>query len=176
MAVNITSEQLHLYNFVKIVEDILAETGLAPEWLELELTENTIINNVNVVNSINSLRAHGIKIALDDFGTGYSCLNYLRNIKLDRLKIDRSFVENIHVNRGDDIIIHAIIEMARSLNLEVLAEGVENNTQLKFLQEQKCGEIQGFYFSHPLTTDEMAKLMSDIPNFKKILSEKKIKV
>lgn len=159
VAVNITTKQFRLYNLVQIISNILHETGLDPCYLELELTENVIINNIDIKSTINELKDLGIQIALDDFGTGYSSLNYLREIPVDRLKIDQSYVQNIESNRGDDVIIQAIISMANSLNLEVLAEGVENQAQLDFLKAQKCGEVQGFYFSKPITPEACEKLL-----------------
>lgn len=161
VAVNITSQQLRQFNIVETIQSILAETGIEPQYLELELTENSIINNPTVIEAINTLKKTGIHIALDDFGSGYSTLNYLRNLSLDRLKIDRSFVQNILINRGDEAIIQAIIDMAKGFNLEVLAEGVENDNQLKFLKDKKCGEIQGFYFSHPLAVPELEDLFKN---------------
>jgi diguanylate cyclase (GGDEF)-like protein/PAS domain S-box-containing protein len=161
VAVNITTQQLNLYNLVDLIKGILEEAQLDPQYLELELTENSIISNTNVIETINTLKDFGIRIALDDFGTGYSSLSYLKDIHLDRLKIDRSFVQNILTNRGDDVIIQAIITMAASLHLEVLAEGVETEQQLNFLKKQHCGEIQGFYFSKPLSIKEMESVLSD---------------
>lgn len=169
VAVNITTQQLRQLNFIDMVKTILHETGLAPEYLELELSENSIINNPNVIKVINTLKEMGIKIAVDDFGTGYSSLNYLRNISLDRLKIDRSFVKNIQLNRGDEVIIKAIIAMASGLNLEVLAEGVETQKQLDFLKEEACGEIQGYYFSHPLLPNELEELLKNKANSPQLL-------
>lgn len=160
IAVNITTQQLNLYNLVDIVKNILDETKLDPQYLELELTENSIISNLGVVDTINTLKDLGLHIALDDFGTGCSSLSYLKNIHLDKLKIDKSFVQNILLNRGDEVIIQAIITMAHSLNLEVLAEGVETQQQLDFLNLNKCGDIQGFYFSKPLTIDDLELVMS----------------
>lgn len=161
IAVNITTPQLRQLNFVDEIKKILNNTGLLPQYLELELSENTIINNQSMIKTINSLKELGVCFAVDDFGTGYSSLNYLRNLPLDRLKIDRTFVQNIQINRGDEVLIHAIISMAKSLNLEVLAEGVENQNQLNFLRSQACNEIQGFYFSHPLLPNELEELLQE---------------
>ncbi len=169
MAVNVTSPQLHQFNFVKTVVDVLQETGLKPEHLELELKENSIVNNTTVIDAINALKALGVCIALDDFGTGYSSLNYLRHLPIDRLKIDKTFVQNIKINRGDEVIIHAIISMARSLNFEVLAEGVETQSQLAYLKSQRCGEIQGFYFSKPIPPADLENLLKEAVSINKIL-------
>ena len=132
----------------------MEEAHLEPQYLELELTENSIISNINVINTINSLKDLGLFVALDDFGTGYSSLSYLKNIHLDKLKIDKSFVQNILLNHGDEVIIQAIITMAHSLNMDVLAEGVESVQQLDFLNNRKCGDIQGFYFTNPLSISD----------------------
>lgn len=166
VAVNVTTKQFRLYNFVEIVENILTETALLPEYLELELTENMIINNIDIVKTITDLKKLGVQIVLDDFGTGYSSLNYLREIPVDRLKIDQSYVQNIESNRGDDVIIQAIIAMAKSLHLEVLAEGVETKSQLEFLKKQKCGEVQGFYFSKPISSQECESLLTKSKSIK----------
>jgi diguanylate cyclase (GGDEF)-like protein len=171
IAVNITTQQLRWLKLVDTVKSILKETGLAPEYLEFELSENSIVNNAHAIKTINELKALGTFIAVDDFGTGYSSLNYLRNLHLDKLKIDKSFVQNIQINRGDEVIIHAIIAMAHSLNLQVLAEGVETQEQLDFLRKQKCGDIQGFYFSQPLVADELEHLLAGKINIEKIFSE-----
>lgn len=159
VTVNITTHQFKQPNIVKMIQTILQESGLEPHYLELELTENVIINSIESANIISELKAIGIQIALDDFGTGYSGLNYLRKIPIDRVKIDQSFIQNIDVNRGDEVIIQAIIAMAENLNLEILAEGVETKQQLDFLQSQNCREVQGFYFSKPLSADEVKDLL-----------------
>lgn len=169
IAVNITSQQLQQYNLVEKVSNILQETQLQPEYLELEITENAIINNVNIVNTIRALHNLGVRIALDDFGTGNSSLNYLKSFPFDRLKIDKSFVQNIHINRGDEVIIQAIITMARSLHFEVLAEGVETEEQLKFLKSQNCAEIQGYFFSKPLSGNELTHILKQGKRLEEVL-------
>lgn len=166
VAVNITTRQFRLYNLTQTIMEILEETKLEPKYLELELTENMIISNIDVVKTIHDIKKLGVQIVLDDFGTGYSSLNYLREIPVDRLKIDQSYVQNIESNRGDDVIIQAIIAMANSLNLEVLAEGVETESQLSFLRTQKCGEVQGFYYSKPISALECEKLLKTAEPFK----------
>jgi EAL domain-containing protein (putative c-di-GMP-specific phosphodiesterase class I) len=161
VAVNVTTKQFRLYNFAEVIADILKETGLQAKFLELELTENIIINNLDIVKTIHDLKQMGVQIALDDFGTGYSSLNYLRHIPVDRIKIDQSFVQNIDSNRGDDVIIKAIIAMAKSLDLDVLAEGVETQDQLEFLKGQQCAEVQGYYYSKPVSTQDFEKLLRE---------------
>lgn len=159
VAVNVTGKQFRLYDLPKTITNILEETGLKPEFLELELTENIIINNADIINTIKQIKSMGIQIVLDDFGTGYSSLNYLRELPVDRLKIDQSYVQNFDSNRGDDVIIQAIIAMAKSLNLDVLAEGVETQKQLDFLKSMKCTEVQGYYFSKPISSEECEQLL-----------------
>lgn len=159
VAVNITTKQLRLFNIIDQIKDILEETDLEPQYLELELTENIIINNVDVIRTIQDLKKIGVQIVLDDFGTGYSSLSYLRDLPVDRLKIDQSYVQNIAANRGDDVIIQAIIAMANNLNMQVLAEGVETQNQLEFLRSQNCSEVQGFYFSKPISAGECEHLL-----------------
>jgi diguanylate cyclase len=161
VAVNITSQQLRQFDFVERVKAILLETKLRPEYLELELTENSIINNRISIKDINILKEMGVQFAVDDFGTGYSSLNYLRNIPLDRLKIDSSFVQNIQINHGDEVIIQAIIDMAKGLNMEILAEGVETRKQLNFLKSKECKNVQGFYFSKPLSVTDLTEILKD---------------
>lgn len=166
VAVNVTTPQIRQPHFTEMVKKILDETGLLPEYLELELTENIIVNNAKIMHVLSELREIGVQIALDDFGTGTSSLNYLRKIPIDRLKIDRSFIENINTNRNDEVIIRAIITMANSLSLEVIAEGVETHNQLEFLKSQECNEIQGYYLSEPLSVDELREMLTNKKKFK----------
>ncbi|KTD45467.1 regulatory protein (GGDEF and EAL domains) [Legionella quinlivanii] len=170
MAVNLTSQQISQLDFVQKIKTILQETQLAPKYFELELSESSIINEM-IIQKMNELKEIGIEIALDDFGTGYANLHHLRNLSLNRLKIDRSFINNIQLNRNDEVIIHAIIAMARSLDLEVLAEGVETQKQLEFLKKHHCNQIQGFYFSKPLPADEMTNLLEHPEAIEKILNQ-----
>lgn len=166
VAVNVASKQFKNSDLVNSIKNILEETKLAAEYLELELTENMIINNDRIINMIADLKKIGVKIALDDFGTGNSSLNYLRKIKVDRIKIDQSFVQNIGSERGDTIIIQAIIALANSLNLEVVAEGVETKKQLRFLQKLSCKELQGYYFSKPIPASRCEKMLKESDKFK----------
>lgn len=169
VAVNVTAQQFKQGNVVETVKRILKETQLKPEYLELELTENVILSNVDVMNTVNELKKLGVIIAIDDFGTGYSTLSYLHKIPLDRLKIDSSFIQHIHSSTDDEVIIRAIIAMAKNLNLEVLAEGVETIEQLNFLKKNKCKDVQGFYFSKPLSKDEIEKYFTHSAHIKKLL-------
>ena len=162
IAVNVTTKQFKAYNFPKVVETVIESTGIPPQYLEFELSESIMINNPEIIKSIARLKDIGVKIALDDFGTGYSALSYLRLIPLDRLKIDRSFIQRIGLNAEDDVIIKAIIAIAKGLNLEILAEGVETQMQLDFLKNVQCGEIQGFLFNEPLKLDECTLLLKNL--------------
>jgi EAL domain-containing protein (putative c-di-GMP-specific phosphodiesterase class I) len=163
VAVNVSAVQFRQKGFAEMIREVLEETGLDAHYLELELTESLLLNNADVMFSIlEELRTMGVKLAIDDFGTGYSSLSYLRQFQVNRLKIDRSFVRDVAVNRDDAAITTAIIGMAKALNLEVLAEGVENEAQLTFLRAQHCNEIQGFYFSKPVAVSKIAELLRAI--------------
>ncbi|MDR3477549.1 MAG: EAL domain-containing protein [Gammaproteobacteria bacterium] len=159
MAVNVTAQQLQQQNMIETVANILKETHLSPQFLELELTENVIVSHLDIIKTVSELKNMGISIALDDFGTGYSSLSYLKKIPLDRLKIDASFIQSICMSTNDEAIIRAIIAMAHSFDLEVLAEGVETTDQLNFLKAENCWEAQGFYFSEPLMTTQMEEFL-----------------
>jgi EAL domain-containing protein (putative c-di-GMP-specific phosphodiesterase class I) len=165
VAVNVSAIQFRQDGFCGLIQRVLHETGLAPQYLELELTESVLLANAEVVLSVvQELRAMGLTLAIDDFGTGYSSLSYLKKFPVSRLKIDRSFIRDVAVNPDDAAITGAIISMAKSLRLKVIAEGVENEAQMSFLRTQQCDEIQGYYFSKPLMVDKIAdKLRGDIP-------------
>jgi diguanylate cyclase (GGDEF)-like protein/PAS domain S-box-containing protein len=162
MSVNVSVRQFKQENFADRVIAILAETGLAPECLELELTESVLMTHVEeLLEVLDRLRAAGIRLAVDDFGTGYSSLNYLKRLPVDKLKIDRSFVRDIPENQNDMAIAHAIIALARSMNLTVIAEGVETKEQLEFLRTSDCDEIQGYYFSKPIDSEAFSRLLAE---------------
>ncbi|WP_434108496.1 sensor domain-containing protein [Paraburkholderia caffeinilytica] len=159
VSVNLSARVFQQRDIAKLVMQVLAETGLEPQYLELELTESTIMRNAEeAVSMLNELHALGIGLAIDDFGTGYSSLSYLKRFPVDRLKIDRSFVSDIGVSVDDETITSAIIALAHSLKLQVIAEGVETSAQLDFLKERACDEMQGFYFAKPLSTDAISEL------------------
>jgi len=161
MAVNVSSMEFRDENFLKNLSDILAETGLDPALLELELTESVLMKRAETAISIlSALRAQGVSIAIDDFGTGYSSLSYLRRFPIDVLKIDQSFVRQISNGGGDTAIVAAVIGMARSLKLRVVAEGVETLEELLFLQSQQCDEVQGYYFSRPVLPEVFGALLA----------------
>jgi diguanylate cyclase (GGDEF)-like protein/PAS domain S-box-containing protein len=157
VAVNVSAVQFRQEGFCQLIRKVLDETGLAPQYLELELTESLLLANADVTFSVlQELKDMGVTLAIDDFGTGYSSFNYLRQFRVSKLKIDRSFIRDIAVNPDDAAITTAIISMAKSLNLRVIAEGVENEAQMSFLRAHQCDEIQGYYFCKPLAVDKVA--------------------
>jgi diguanylate cyclase (GGDEF)-like protein len=164
VAVNVSAVQFRQDGFCEVVRRVLRETGLAPQYLELELTESLLLANADVTLSVvQELKAMGLTLAIDDFGTGYSSFGYLRQFRVSRFKIDRSFIRDVAVNPDDAAITAAIISMAKSLRLKVIAEGVENEAQMSFLRAHQCDEIQGYYFSKPLSPGEAAqKLRSTV--------------
>ncbi|PSL41391.1 PAS domain S-box-containing protein/diguanylate cyclase (GGDEF)-like protein [Planomicrobium soli] len=151
MCVNISTIQLQHPNFVETVKTVLEETGLEARWLELEVTESILMEDTKVLkDSLTNLKELGISLSIDDFGTGYTSLSYLRQFSFDRVKIDRSFVADITQDLNGKTITSTIISLAHKLNMQVIAEGIEDETQLSFLKEEKCDEGQGYYFSRPL--------------------------
>ncbi|MGQ3890179.1 EAL domain-containing protein [Legionella sp. CNM-1927-20] len=164
VAVNISGSQILRKDFIQIVKEALKESGLEPHYLELEITEHIILENSNdVFNTMRILRDMGIKIAMDDFGVGYSNLNYVKFFPFDKIKIDKSFIQGIDTNIDDKNIIEAIINMTKSMGLQVLAEGVETKEQLEFLRNHHSNQIQGYYISPPL---EASSLSEFLKNFK----------
>jgi diguanylate cyclase (GGDEF)-like protein/PAS domain S-box-containing protein len=160
IAVNISAMEFRHEHFLEGVFEILKETGLDPRLLELELTESVLMKRAESTESIlKKLKARGVTVALDDFGTGYSSLSYLRKFPIDALKIDQSFVRQITTSPDDTSIVTAVISMGRSLKLRVIAEGVETEAELAFLQAHKCEEAQGYYFSRPIPPQQFAKLL-----------------
>jgi diguanylate cyclase (GGDEF)-like protein/PAS domain S-box-containing protein len=157
IAVNVSAVQFRQDGFRNLIKNVLRETGLPPQYLELELTESLLLTNADVMFSVLSeLNEMGLQLAIDDFGTGYSSLSYLKQFPVKKLKIDRSFIKNVVLNQSDAAITTAIIGMAKSLGLKVIAEGVETEAQMSFLREHRCDEIQGYYFSKPITATEVA--------------------
>ncbi len=160
MAVNVSAIEFRDENFLAGLFAILSETGLDPSSLELELTESVLMKHVEATATIlQTLRQRGVQVAVDDFGTGYSSLSYLRKFPLDALKIDQSFVRQISTAGEDTAIVTAVIGMAQSLKLRVVAEGVETAEELAFLQALNCDEAQGYYFSRPVLPQQFAKLL-----------------
>jgi diguanylate cyclase (GGDEF)-like protein/PAS domain S-box-containing protein len=161
MAVNVSAAQFRNENFLEDLFATLSETGMDPECLELEVTESILMRHAEVAASIlQTLRRRGIRVSVDDFGTGYSSLSYLKKFPLDALKIDQSFVREISTRPDETTIVRAIISMGRSLNLRIIAEGVETASDLAFLKAQGCDEGQGYYFSRPVPAEQFAKLLT----------------
>ncbi|NQV22567.1 MAG: EAL domain-containing protein, partial [Rhodospirillales bacterium] len=162
LAVNLSGVQLNKSPITDTVTRILAETGMAPENLELELTESTVMENVEaVIPVLQHLHDMGISIAVDDFGTGYSSLSYLKRLPVDKLKIDRSFVSDVTGNDDDAAIAQAITNLAKTLRLRVIAEGVETEEQLLFLEQIGCDSAQGYYLAKPLPHDVFAQWLKE---------------
>ena len=160
VAVNISPTQLQRYNFKDTVKCIVKKTGINPRCLDLEITENAVMKNIKKSEEImRELSAMGIKISIDDFGTGFSSLSYIKKFQSNTLKIDRSFIKDIPNDENDMSITLAVINMARSLNMLTVAEGVETIEQLDFLRKNKCDIIQGFYFSRPVIASDMEHML-----------------
>lgn len=161
VAVNISAVQFKHRDFLKILDSILMDTGLAPRFLELELTESVLMQDAESAASLlQALKTRGVQLAVDDFGTGYSSLSYLKRFPIDTLKIDQSFVHDLTTDPDDAAIVSAVISMGKSLKQRVIAEGVETRAQFAFLQAHCCGEGQGYYFSPPVAAQDIAKLLA----------------
>jgi diguanylate cyclase (GGDEF)-like protein len=162
VAINMSAQQFKQKNLVNIVQSALENAQLEPTYLEIELTESAVMHNAASSTAIlEQLSRLGVHISIDDFGTGYSSLNYLRRFPLDKLKIDRSFIKDLVANPEDAAIVHAIISLAHSLRLKVIAEGVETEQQLEFLRELGCDQYQGFFCSPAMDPEAFAEMMRD---------------
>lgn len=161
IAVNVAPKQLANANFPQHVRDILKETGLVPERLELEITESGIIaDQQNALSIIRQLKAIGVKIAMDDYGTGYSSLSTLQLFPFDKIKIDRGFIDSVVENRQSAAIVRSTLILAQSLNIPVLAEGVENAEHLRFLQDEGCEQVQGYLYGKPQPLSELQAIVN----------------
>lgn len=160
VAVNMSARQFQQKNLVPLIEQVLNETGLTTQALELEITEGVAMQNTDFnQNTLNGLKSMGLQLTIDDFGTGYSSLNRLTRLPIKSLKIDRSFVKEMSKSENDKDIISAMIAMAHSLNLKVIAEGVETIEQLAFLRSQRCDEMQGYLFSQPVPAEDVTEML-----------------
>ncbi len=160
VAVNISARQFQHDDFITTISTILEKSGLEPQWLELEITESTVMNYADeTIRILKELDEMGIAVSIDDFGTGYSSLSYLKLFPIKSLKIDRSFIEDIEKNAGDLAIAKSIIALGRTLNFEVVAEGVENQQQLEILKRENCDTYQGYYFSPPVTAAKFEEML-----------------
>lgn len=155
VSVNLSSQQFHQANLSAFIQSVLEETGLEPEYLELEITESMMTDPSTSTSILNELSSCGIRLSLDDFGTGYSSLSYLKLLPIHQLKIDRSFIRDITNNPDDKAIVATIVSMARHLKMDVIAEGIETKEQLDILLENDCQKVQGYYFSKPLPVAEL---------------------
>jgi diguanylate cyclase (GGDEF)-like protein len=161
MAVNISMRQFKDPNFIDFVERTISETGIDPQYLELEITESMMSEDALVfIDQLAMLRMDGITVAIDDFGTGYSSLSYLQRLPVDRVKIDRSFIRRLESNKGDKTIVSLIVKMGHELDLQVIAEGVEEEAQTDILVELGCDQVQGFYYAKPMHADEVSQLIA----------------
>ncbi|MHB1948985.1 MAG: putative bifunctional diguanylate cyclase/phosphodiesterase [Gammaproteobacteria bacterium] len=163
IAVNISPQQFNHPNMVKMVEKALSESGLDPNYLELEITEMTVMDDIKAsTQKLNQIKAMGVKICIDDFGTGYTSISYLKQFPIDILKIDQSFIKGIPKNQNDLAISSAIIALGHNLGLQVVAEGVETAEQLQFLLDNHCDLVQGYYFSRPLPEQKMILQLAQV--------------
>jgi EAL domain-containing protein (putative c-di-GMP-specific phosphodiesterase class I) len=162
VAVNCSPAQFTRGNIISDISHALEYSGLDPKLLEIELTENLFLNNIDKgIEILKSMKQLGVQIAVDDFGTGFSSLSYLKRLPADKLKIDQSFVKDLHVDKGDSAIVAAIVTLSQNLGLKVIAEGVENQQQMDILRGFNCNEVQGYHVCYPLTADEFAEWLSD---------------
>ena len=162
VSVNLSPRQFRQQDIASLIEESLAETGLDPRFLELEITESMVMHDADRVTAVlGSLKRLGTSLSMDDFGTGYSSLSYLKRFPFDKLKIDKSFVRDITCDPDNAAIAKAIIAMAHSLHMKVIAEGVETKGQLEYLRSQGCDEMQGFYFSKPVPAPEFERLLRE---------------
>jgi EAL domain-containing protein (putative c-di-GMP-specific phosphodiesterase class I) len=158
VALNISGRQLTRTDFLENSREIIVETGVDPSFLEFEFTESVLMENAEkAIGTLKALKELGIQMSIDDFGTGYSSLSYLKHFPIDRVKIDRSFVTDVTSDNDDAAIVAAIISMSHSLNLKVIAEGVETLEQMEFLLQHQCDEVQGYYLARPMSADHVIR-------------------
>ncbi|MCW8886968.1 MAG: EAL domain-containing protein [Motiliproteus sp.] len=159
VAVNLSAKYFHQADFESRVQQILDETGVDPSYLEMELTEGTLLSNADdAINKICRLQQIGIQFSIDDFGTGYSSLAYIKKLPIDRIKIDRCFVRDVDSSPDDAAIVGVIITMANHFNMAVIAEGVEVKSELDFLCNLGCNEFQGYYFYKPMPFQQFLQI------------------
>jgi EAL domain-containing protein (putative c-di-GMP-specific phosphodiesterase class I) len=162
MAVNLSSRQFHDVSLAQTVDAILAAAGVEARHLEIEITERIAMEDAEVtVANLLALRGMNVGISVDDFGTGYSSLSYLKKFPVTTLKIDQSFISDVATNSADAGIVRAVVEMAHGMKLNVIAEGVETKEQFAHLRQSGCDEIQGFWFSRPLSVEAVERLLDE---------------
>lgn len=160
IAVNVTSVEFQDPQFVGYIQSLLYQYEIPPSCLELEITENVVITDIDsVMDTIVTLQNLGIKVSIDDFGTGYSSLAYLRKLPIDKIKIDRSFIADVANNDSDITIVKSMIKLSHGLGKRVLAEGVEDKNQLDLLRKLGCDAVQGYYIAKPLSENDLAKYL-----------------
>ena len=173
IAINLSAKQFQDKNLVNNITEILNQTGVDSRFFSLEITETMLVNNIEkVVQTLTRLNALGLKIAIDDFGTGYSSLSYLKRFPINTLKIDRAFVQDINTNASDNAIVSAIIAMSKSLDINVIAEGVETEKQLELLEDHGCRHFQGYYFGKPACAEEIVSTLQRHNNTPDTLNSK----
>jgi EAL domain-containing protein (putative c-di-GMP-specific phosphodiesterase class I) len=161
LAVNVSAKQFRQHDFVAKIEALLRAHEVKASCLKLELTESVVLNDVtDMVTKMHALKAIGVKLSMDDFGTGYSSLSYLKQLPLDQIKIDQSFVRDIASDQNDAVMVNAIIDLAKNFRLNVIAEGVETEAQLAFLKQNGCMAYQGYLFSKPVPIEEFEALLN----------------
>ena len=165
IAINVSARQFRQPDFVEQIRECLERSGAIPTLLKLELTESVVLENIeDVIDRMRQIKALGVSFSLDDFGTGFSSLSYLKRLPLDQVKIDQSFVRDITTDPNDDAIVRAILAMSRSLGIQVIAEGVETETQLNFLKGSGCTHFQGYLFGKPMPIDEWERILGSLPS------------
>ena len=162
ISVNISPVQFRQVTFESMLYSLIKEYHMDPEKVEIEITESVFLEDeFHLVEMIKRIRNNGIKVSLDDFGTGYSSLSYLKNIPVDTLKIDKTFVDSLGEMKTSDIITSSVIEMMQRLGMEIIAEGVETEVQYEFLRRMKCDNIQGFYLARPMNADSIKAVIRE---------------
>jgi EAL domain-containing protein (putative c-di-GMP-specific phosphodiesterase class I) len=160
LALNLSMKQLQREDFISGLKSILEESGCKPEWVSLEVTENQIIPNLeNVFDTLTQISEMGIKIAIDDFGTGCSTLLQLKHLPIDKLKIDQTFIKDLPHDKDDSNIVKAAILLSKSLNIDIIAEGVETEEQKRFLIENGCMHMQGYIYAKPMMASKMEEML-----------------
>jgi predicted signal transduction protein with EAL and GGDEF domain len=164
LAINVSPHQFRMPDFVSHIQRVIEQTGINPNCLMLEVTEGVLIDNINdTVKKMHALKKLGVRFSIDDFGTGYSSLTYLKSLPLDQLKIDQSFVRDINRDANDEAIVETIITMTRILGIDVIAEGVETESQVHFLQKKGCNKFQGYYFGKPVPAEKFTSTLKKNP-------------
>ena len=166
---NLSPIQFRHGDLPALVHTVLLESGLAPNRLELEITEGVLIGDFSrAVSILRRLKALGVRVAMDDFGTGYSSLSYLQSFPFDKIKIDQTFISNLDRNVQSAAIVRAVIGLGRGLDLPVVAEGVETQAQLDFLSAEACSEVQGFLVGRPRPIEDYAEIVGSVPASRKV--------